>query len=297
MNNWNEIKTAFMVIKHGTISRAAQELGIHRATVLRHVDALEQELGAKLFIRQPLGYLPTDAGKELLRIAKITQEQFSQFSKRAKAIDGELEGDFVISSLDIISPLLMPAIKTFQDRHPKIIVDYQSSQDIFKLEYGQAHMAIRTGVKPTEADYVCIPFHDITVGFYAHSDYLKHHGMPHTLAQFINHHFIGNNDINAKPIMHRWMKDNIPAQQIRLQSSSREVQTQAIIAGLGIGLMLKHDAKNIPGLVPVLPQQHWTINNWIVTHGDLHRTEKIQAFLAILKQTTYQNHVKEILEA
>jgi len=295
MNNWNEIKTAFMVIKHGTVSGAAQQLGVHRATVLRHVDALEQELGTKLFIRHAHGYLPTDAGKELLRVAKITEEQFDQFSKRAKAIDSELEGDFVISSLDVITPLLLPAIKIFQTRHPKIVINYQSSPDIFKLEYGQAHMAIRTGGKPTENDYVCLPFYDVTVGFYAHIDYFKAHGTPKNLNELTGHSFIGTDDLNAKPMIHQWMRENIPTENLKFRSSSRAVQTQTIEAGLGIGLMLKHEAKTNAKLVEVLPEKNWTINNWIVTHGDLHRTEKIQSFISIIKEVEYLAEVQRIL--
>ena len=295
MNNWNEIKTAFMVIKHGTLSAAAQQLGVHRATVLRHVDALEHELGTKLFIRHTQGYLPTEAGKELLRVAKITEEQFNQFSKRAKAIDTELEGDFVISSLDTISALLLPAIKTFQTKHPKIIVRYQASPDIFKLEYGQAHLAIRTGTKPTEDDYVCLPFYDITVGLYAHFDYFKAQPMPQNVHELIKHSFIGTDDLKTKAPMHQWMSQNIASNNIKFRGDIK-VQTQAIEAGLGIGFMSKHEAKTNLSLVEVLPQQHWTINNWIITHGDLHRSEKIQSFMEILKGADYLSKVQNILE-
>ena len=46
MDRWNEVRTAFAVARLGTVSAAAQELGLHRATVIRHIDALEESLGA-----------------------------------------------------------------------------------------------------------------------------------------------------------------------------------------------------------------------------------------------------------
>mgnify|MGYP001391283863 CR=1 FL=1 len=198
MKGWNEVKTVLTVMKYGTLSGAAKQLGVHRATVLRHVDTLESELKTKLFVRHANGYLPTDTGRELERIAKVTEDQFDLFSKRIRYNNSELEGDFVITSLDILCPLLMPAIRIFQEKHPKVMVNFQSSEDIFKLEYGQAHVAIRTGSKPTEDDYVCIPFADFSIGLYAHDSYIEKHGVPKTVEDFHNHYFVSNTSDSEK---------------------------------------------------------------------------------------------------
>ena len=42
MDNWNEIRTAYQVARLGTVTAAAKILGIHRATVIRHINTLEQ---------------------------------------------------------------------------------------------------------------------------------------------------------------------------------------------------------------------------------------------------------------
>ena len=66
MENWDEIRTAYQVARLGTVSGAAEVLGVHHATVIRHIDALEKRLGAKLFQRHARGYTPTEAGRDLL---------------------------------------------------------------------------------------------------------------------------------------------------------------------------------------------------------------------------------------
>ena len=55
MDNWDEVKTALHVARVGTVSGAAEVLGVHHATVIRHIDALEERLGVKLFQRHPRG--------------------------------------------------------------------------------------------------------------------------------------------------------------------------------------------------------------------------------------------------
>ena len=84
MDNWDEIKTAYQVARLGTVSGAAEVLGVHHATVIRHIDALETQLGAKLFQRHARGYTATEAGKDLLQVAAATDDQFSQLAGRIK---------------------------------------------------------------------------------------------------------------------------------------------------------------------------------------------------------------------
>ena len=66
IETWDEIRTAYQVARIGTVSGAAEVLGVHHATVIRHIDALEKRLGSKLFQRHARGYTPTEAGHELL---------------------------------------------------------------------------------------------------------------------------------------------------------------------------------------------------------------------------------------
>ena len=71
MENWDEVKTAYQVARMGTVSGAADVLGVHHATVIRHVDALEQRLGVKLFQRHARGYTATEPGMDLRRASRL----------------------------------------------------------------------------------------------------------------------------------------------------------------------------------------------------------------------------------
>ena len=77
LNHWTEVKTAWLVAELGTLSAAADALGVHRATVLRHVDLLESAVGVKLFQRHAKGYEPTEAGRELINVASLVDEQLN----------------------------------------------------------------------------------------------------------------------------------------------------------------------------------------------------------------------------
>ena len=110
MDNWDEIRTAYQVARLGTVSGAAEVLGVHHATVIRHIDALENSLGAKLFQRHARGYTATEAGQDLLSVAGVASDQFTQLAGRIKGRGDEVTGDLIVTSLGSLSPLLVPTI-------------------------------------------------------------------------------------------------------------------------------------------------------------------------------------------
>ncbi|MEL7166398.1 MAG: LysR family transcriptional regulator, partial [Pseudomonadota bacterium] len=138
MDNWDEIKTAYQVARMGTVSGAADMLGVHHATVIRHIDALEGRLGVKLFQRHARGYTPTEAGDDLFRVAQATDDQFSQLAGRIKGRGDTVSGELVVTSLTNMAPRMAGVLAEFQLSHPGLVVRYLTGERLFRLEYGEA---------------------------------------------------------------------------------------------------------------------------------------------------------------
>jgi DNA-binding transcriptional LysR family regulator len=64
--HWDDYRIALQVAQSGSLSKAAKLLQCNHATVLRHVNRLEDALNIKLFIRHQRGYKLTDAGQILV---------------------------------------------------------------------------------------------------------------------------------------------------------------------------------------------------------------------------------------
>jgi hypothetical protein len=55
-------------------------------------------------------------------------------------------------------------------------------------------------------------------------------------------------------------------------------------SGIGMGFIADHEAEARGGFQAVLTaSKDWTAALWLVTHVDLHRTEKVQAMLECLR--------------
>lgn len=285
MENWDEVRTAYQVARMGTVSGAAEVLGVHHATVIRHIDAIEARLGVKLFQRHARGYTPTEAGDDLLRVAQATEDQFNQLVGRLKGVGDDVSGELVVTSLASFAPFMVPALTEFQQMHPGLIVRYLTGDRLFRLEYGEAHVAIRAGQAPDQPDNVVQPFISQEIGLYASESYIERYGKPNDLDDFANHFFIGNDDENSRAPFSRWLRAQVPPEAISFRCTNGFTMQEAVLSGAGIGFMARWEAARHPGMVEVIePMPEWAGKLWLVTHVDLHRTPKVQAFLKFVKE-------------
>lgn len=284
MTNWDEIRTAYQVARLGTVSGAAEVLGVHHATVIRHIDALEARLGVKLFQRHARGYTPTEAGQDLARVAQTTDDQFLQLAGRIKGRGEGVSGELLVTSLINFSPLMVGALATFREAHPDLTVRFLTGARLFRLEYGEAHVALRAGSPPQEPDNVVQSFARQAVALYGAKSYLEKHGMPADESALAEHEFVGYDDPESRAPFAIWLRKSVPFERVTFRTEDGRVQEEAVRAGAGLGFISVQQAKRYPDLVQVLPpREEWSSPLWLVTHVDLHRTPKVQAFLQHLK--------------
>ena len=284
MDNWDEVRTAYQVARVGTVSGAAEVMGVPHATVIRHIDALEGRLGVKLFQRHARGYTPTEAGQDLLRVAQATEDQFSQLAGRLKGQGDDVSGELVVTSLESLAPLVVPVPTEFQERHPGLIVRYLTGARLFHLEYGEAHVAIRAGAAPEQPDNVVQPFYAQEIGLYASRAYAERHGLPGTVEEMAAHRFVSADDPQSRAPFSKWLRETVPAEAISFRGNSGFAIKEAVLAGAGIGFLARWEAERRDDLVAVMePLPEWAAPLWLVTHVDLHRTPKVQSFLKHLK--------------
>lgn len=285
MDNWDEIRTAFQVAQIGTVSGAADALGVHHATVIRHIDALEQRLGVKLFQRHARGYTATEAGKDLMQVATATDDQFTQLAGRIRGQGEGVSGELVVTSLVMLSPLITPVLAKFRRENPDLTVRFLTGDRLFRLEYGEAHVAIRAGKAPDQPDNVVQPFMSQGVHLVASQAYIDLHGRPDGEEDLRHHWFVATDDLESRAPFYQWLMKRVPQNHIVFRTTDIRATIDAVVAGAGIGFVSSLELKGNPDLVEIVPaQEEWASQLWLVTHVDLHRTTKVQSFLKFLKK-------------
>lgn len=285
IGSWDEIRTAFHVARLGTVSAAAEVLGVHHATVIRHVDALEDRLGVKLFQRHARGYGKTEAGEELLSVAGIANDHLNQMAGRIKGRSNAVSGDLIITTVAGFAPILAPALARFQLENPDIRVRVLSDDRLFRLDYGEAHVAVRAGKKPQEPDNVVQHWLSRSPYLCASRSYVEKWGLPTSPAEYSEHRFVGVETDTSRSPPAIWMRDHVPAENFVFRAGEASARAAAIRQGVGIGFVWRqHDPEGADLVRVPTGDADLSIELWLVSHVDLHRTPKVQAILTALKQ-------------
>jgi LysR family transcriptional regulator, nitrogen assimilation regulatory protein len=131
----------------GNITRAAAELGIVQSALSRKLQAIEQELGADLFVRLPRGIQLTPAGQQFLgRARRILREVDAARSEISN--HSAVEGAVTLGLSPTLAPIIAPGcLQQVQREFPDIrlkVVEGFSSVMLEPLLAGRIDIAVLT---------------------------------------------------------------------------------------------------------------------------------------------------------
>ncbi len=123
MNN-SQVRTALKVADVGSMTKAAEQLGITQPAVKKQIDALEAELGVRLFDRCAQGCSLTKAGEIFYKgMARITREVDSLLEAVAGA--DTTANELALCVLPgVISPHFAEICRNLAHQHPDVTIRY-----------------------------------------------------------------------------------------------------------------------------------------------------------------------------
>lgn len=118
-----QIEIFVAVMKAGTVSRAAERLGVTQPGLSRALAELERTLGFSLFDRVRGRVVPTPEGRLFYQEVQATYRGMDLLRASAARIRDQGAGQLRVASLSALGSSLVPrALRSFHDRHPEIAV-------------------------------------------------------------------------------------------------------------------------------------------------------------------------------
>ena len=289
---WDLYRSFLAVLRTGSLSGAARELGLTQPTLGRHVDALEAALGFALFIRSQRGYLPTDAARDLQSRAEAVEAAAAALLRAASSHGGgtgalsSVRGTVRVTASEVIGAEVLPSILAgLRDQHPGLAIELVLSNRVDDLSQQAADIAVRM-VRPTQGTLVARRIGDIELGFHAHRDYLDRHGVPASPEALRGHSLVGFD--RETPFIRAFISrlrqpDLLDRRAFGLRADSDLAQLAAIRAGVGIGVCQVPLARRDPKLVRVLPRaMAMKLDAWLVMHEDLRHSPRCSVAFATI---------------
>src|ERR1700749_3514452 len=123
MDRLYDIRVFVEVAKGRSFVAAALRLGMSRASVTKHVSALESMLGARLLNRSPQHISLTDAGMVVLSQGIQLLHEFDEMENQVRQSMGESRGILRVGApVGFGTFYLVPAVAAFQEKNPGIEV-------------------------------------------------------------------------------------------------------------------------------------------------------------------------------
>ena len=179
------------VAMSGSFSAAARTLGMSPAMATRHIDALEDRLGTRLFFRSTRKLTLTEAGQRHLQASERILAEIEE--AEAAAAEDVVEPRGV---LRINAPLVfglrqvMPALADFARAYPALTVDIALTDRFVDLIDEGWDIAIRLG-SLRDSSLIARTLAPIRVALCAAPTYLAAHGTPKTVADLADHNCLG----------------------------------------------------------------------------------------------------------
>jgi DNA-binding transcriptional LysR family regulator len=152
--DWNDVRYFLALARLKSIRAAGSSLGVSHSTVARRVEALEEQLSARLFDRSREGYTLTDAGERMLPNAERIEGEMAELERGVVGSDERLVGSVSITCCDnFVASLIVPTLADFCDEYPGIELSFTTDSRPFDLSKREADIAIRTlarGGQPPE---------------------------------------------------------------------------------------------------------------------------------------------------
>jgi DNA-binding transcriptional LysR family regulator len=167
---------------------------------------------------------------------------------------------------------------------PEVQVELVASNTVSNLLKREADIALRM-VQPEQSTLVARRVGRITLGAYAHRDYLLRRGTPREPADLLQHDIVGgdrNDDIERGFAAFGY---TLPRDRMVLRTDDLIAYWQAVRSGLGVGFVADYLAATEPQVVPLLPMLKIPpLPVWLVVHREIRGSRRIRAVYDFLAQ-------------
>lgn len=280
--DWSDVRIFLAIARSGSLSGAAQRLGLSQPTMGRRIRALEDSTGQRLFQRGREGFQLTDEGAAVLVHAERMEEEALAIERQLAGQGAELRGLLRVSCSDWFGlHILSPMVAQFNALHPGVRIDLITDSRFLDLARREADLVFR--IRPSASpEVVQRQLMHMTYALYGPTG-----ARAPTVGNGLGDKLITMDTAFVDlPDVH-WLRNTFPAATVTLGSNNRDVQARLCALGAGFAVLPTLLGDNFPGLErfdiePPPPSR----DVWFAYHQDLRGLARLRAFLDMVIEHT-----------
>ena len=225
--DWDNLKVALAISRMGSLTQAAQMLGIDQSTAGRRLSALEGDLGVILFVRSKTGFAMTDAGEAAISQAVEVERRIDRLKDAVTPPEGGPVGIVrLLGNAWTLDRLARTVMAPFLAAHPHLDLRIMTLTPRARTR-GEATLGLWFEVEPKESEFA------IKLGDVPYAVYCARDADPEAL-DWVSFH---DEDALRPTIARVHKRLRSRGDHVRLTSTDAGIMLSAIRGGMGKGLL------------------------------------------------------------
>ncbi|MCM5571536.1 LysR family transcriptional regulator [Burkholderiaceae bacterium FT117] len=296
MDRWTEVELFIQIAEQGSLSRAAEAVGVSNATASRLLAGLEERLAARLVQRNTRRLYLTDIGQDFYRRCKAIAGDMAEAEAAVNAASVNPSGTLTVTaSLSCCLEHVVPLLPEFHRRYPDITVQIVAANRYYDIIDNNVDLAIRTREYEADSNITIRRLAEMRRILAASPEYLARNGVPAAPEDLADHRMLVYTYANRPDELRFTRRGRTQSVRIQpfLEANDGQILRNAALDGLGILIQpsyIVHDDVVAGRLVPVLGDYELPrLMMNIAYPSRRHLPAKVRAFIDFLVEDFRKN--------
>ncbi|CAG9275159.1 LysR family transcriptional regulator [Paraburkholderia unamae] len=294
MDRWREVEVFVQTAELGSLSKAAEALGMSNAAASRHLSSLEERLGARLIHRSTRRLTLSEVGEGYYRNCKTFLGDMRDADIAASATSLNPTGVLRISASLFFSVHIAPLLDKYTARYPNVTVHVEVANRYYDLVDNNIDVAIRAREYENDSGIMIRRLAQTRRILTISPEYRDKHGMPDSVEMLSSRPMlIYTYDNNPNELVFRRGDDTAQVKvKALLESNDGHVLRAAALKGMGILVQPKclvYDDLIAGRLISVLDE--WDLPRLQINlafQSRRHMSAKVRTFIDFLVEHFHQ---------
>ncbi len=267
-----QLRVFAAVARHGSFTRAAEELYLTQPAVSMQVKQLENVIGLPLFEQMGKRIFLTEAGEMMDHYSRVIGESLREAEQAVEELKGVDGGRLHITVATTVNYFATRLLSEFCGSHPgvRVSLDVTNRQSLLRqLEENQTDIVLM-GQPPAAMEVVAEPFMDNPLVVIAPTNHALAGARRVSLAKLRDETFLMREQGSGTRIaMERFFAEKNLTPSSSIEMTSNEAIKQSVQAGLGLGVVSAHtvEMEIDTGRLVILNAESFPImRRWFLVH-------------------------------
>ena len=277
--NWDDMRVFLAVARDGSLSAAARHLKVTQPTVGRRLGQLESDLGTRLFDRLPDGFVPTQAGDELLPIAEDKEKAAHALQRRQATLADTVSGTVRLSVFEVPAQFVTMHLPAIRANLPEIEIELSVNHMNANLSRREADLVLQVCL-PDTPGLIARKLGELSYAVYGSRAYVAATPAARGIKRYQDCEWVAFDDDHVYFDGQTWLREKLAGRAPAIRMNNGHAIHDAVRNGAGLGVLPCFAGDSDPDLVRLTaPIQGVESDLNLVVHRDLKRVPSVRAVM------------------